>query len=101
MRVSCLLILCCVLDAALASPDKPSSGPRSAGILYEIWHTGAAWLMNRNRAAGAEALTVEAVIRSDGNLTLGDVFTNGGPPVPPRFEPDIYNTEPALGFYCL
>ena len=27
---------------------------RTAGILYEIWHTGAAWNMNRIKAAGAE-----------------------------------------------
>ena len=48
---------------------------------------------------GAPQLTTERVLRSDGNLTLNDVY-------PSRYGPfasgDIYNVEPAeLGFYCL
>ena len=78
---------------------RNSDKGRDAGILYEVWHVGAAHLMHRNEAAGAPLLTVERVIRSDGNLTLNDVFGGGGPPVPPGFQPDIYNTEPALGAY--
>lgn len=34
------------------------------------------------------------MIESDGNLTLDDVFTVGPPS-------DIFNVQPALGFYCL
>jgi len=48
-----------------------------------------------------QALTVERVIRSDGNKSLDHVFTDGGPPLLPGYTPDIYNTEPELGFYCL
>eukprot|EP00656_Telonema_subtile_P039810 TRINITY_DN44893_c0_g1_i1.p1 TRINITY_DN44893_c0_g1~~TRINITY_DN44893_c0_g1_i1.p1 ORF type:complete len:565 (-),score=82.69 TRINITY_DN44893_c0_g1_i1:187-1881(-) len=57
--------------------------------------------MHRNQAAGAPTLTVETVVRSNGNLSLDDVFVDGGPPLPPGYNPDIYNSEPALGFYCL
>ena len=73
---------------------KSGGSARDAGILYEIWHTGAAHLMHRNAAMGLPQLTVETVIRSDGNLTLDDVFSGG---IAPGFNPDIYNTEPALG----
>ena len=66
---------------------------RDAGILQEFWHAPAAHLMHRVAAAGHTPLTVEAVIRSDGNNTLGDVFT---PAPPPGFGPDIYNVQPAL-----
>jgi len=98
MRAFCLLIQ---LGMALHIAMATSPPNRTAGILYEIWHTGAAWNMNRIKAAGAEALTVERVIRSDGNKSLDHVFTDGGPPLLPGYVPDIYNTEPELGFYCL
>jgi hypothetical protein len=75
--------------------NSAAAGGRDAGILYEIWHTGAAHLMHLDAAAGGPQLTVERVIRSDGNLTLDDVFAAGG--VAPGFGPDIYNVEPALG----
>ena len=68
--------------------------PRDAGILYEIWHTGAAHLMHRNKRLNLSTLTVERVIQSDGNLTLNDVFPQG---IQPGFIPDIYNVEPQLG----
>jgi hypothetical protein len=57
--------------------------------------------MQRVAKAGAKQLTVESVIQSNGNYTLNDVFTGGGPPLPHGFNPDIYNVEPELGFYCL
>jgi len=53
--------------------------------------------MHRNAAAGAPTLTVEEVIRSDGKLTLDDVFGGKAPPIPAGFGPDIYNVEPQLG----
>jgi hypothetical protein len=75
---------------------------RDAGILYEIWHTGAAHLMQRVAASGAtQPVTVETVIRSDGAHTLDGVFEGPTPEVPPGFTPDIYNVQPQLGFYCL
>ena len=70
---------------------------RDAGILYEIWHAGAAHLQHRVAATGATPLTVESVIRSDGVQNLDHVFSAAA--VPRGFNPDIYNVEPALGFY--
>ena len=76
------------------------AGERSAGILYEIWHSEAAAAMAQVKSHGLPQLTTEAVIRSDGNHTLTDVF-----PLVPNvswYSGDIYNVEPAeLGFYCL
>lgn len=66
---------------------------RDAGILYEVWHTPAAHLMHLNQIEGAPQLTVEQVIRSDGNFTLDNVFSK----LPPGYNPDIYNVEPQLG----
>eukprot|EP00658_Telonema_sp_P-2_P078888 TRINITY_DN7498_c0_g1_i4.p1 TRINITY_DN7498_c0_g1~~TRINITY_DN7498_c0_g1_i4.p1 ORF type:complete len:242 (-),score=54.42 TRINITY_DN7498_c0_g1_i4:104-829(-) len=42
--------------------------------------------------------TVEQVIQSNGNLTLDQAIPG---PIPLGFTPDIYNVQPALGFYCL
>ena len=92
-------------DAAAASTDAAhttaEASPRDAGILYEIWHTAAAHLMHRVAAAGVAPLTVEAIIRSDGKRNLGEVFNGPKPEIPKGYEPDIYNVEPTLGFYCL
>jgi hypothetical protein len=38
-------------------------GQRSAGILYEVWHTHAAQAMANVSAQGGVQLTVETVIR--------------------------------------
>jgi hypothetical protein len=69
---------------------------KSVGILYEVWHTGAARLMKQLQQKGLPQLTVEQVIRSDGKLTLDDVYVKHGLP-----NGDIYNVQPELGFYCL
>jgi len=63
-----LLRACCVVAAVTLATGAGTPAPkRDAGILYEIWHTGAAHLMQRVKASGAmQPLTVETVIRSDG-----------------------------------
>ena len=43
--------------------------------------------------------TTETVLRSNGALTLDDVFPSSG--AGPYSSSDIYNAQPALGFYCL
>lgn len=69
---------------------------KTAGILYSVWHTQSASLMKQLRDLGEPLLTVEKVIRSDGNLTLADVYAPLGE------AGDIYAVEPAeLSFYCL
>jgi hypothetical protein len=100
------------LAASLLAPLRPAGSSaataiRDAGILYEVWHTPAAHLVHRVQASGAtHPLTVEGVIRSDGNYTLSDVKTGPAREVPPGYTADgvdqmIYNAEPSLGFYCL
>ena len=36
-----------------------------------------------------------------GNASLNNVFAGPTPEIPAGFNPDIYNVEPELGFYCL
>ncbi len=73
--------------------------PRSAGILYELWHCEAATAMAQVKARGLSQLTTETVIRSNGNISLDDVYPASHGPFASA---DIYNAEPAeLGFYCL
>ena len=43
--------------------------------------------------------TTETVLRSNGALTLDDVFPSSG--AGPYSSSEIYNAQPALGFYCL
>jgi len=104
-------VLCLAwLSAALASFDPSSrrlhsfanrtdadgtNVGRSAGILYEVWHTSAAQAMKQVVQKGGRPLTVETVIRSNGTLTLNDVYGPYG------ISADIYNVQPTLGFYCL
>ena len=95
-----LLLLTITFTTFTTSAGAPPQ--RDAGVLYEIWHTAAAHLMHRVQASGAtQPLTVESVIRSDGKHALNGVFDGPSPLLPTGFEPDIYNVEPQLGFYCL
>mgnify|MGYP000325744123 CR=1 FL=1 len=90
--VAAAAVLAGALTGALASPTAP--GNRSAGILYEVWHTLAAQtIANVSRAGGAQ-LTTELVLRSNGTLTLNDVYAKYG------LNGDIWNVQPQLGFYC-
>ena len=84
--------------AAAGSPASP--GARSAGILYEVWHSKAATAMAQVKAAGLPQLTTERVLRSDGASSLSDVYPNES--VRHWASLDIWNVEPAeLGFDCL
>ena len=91
----------CALRASTASTAPTAPASRSAGILYEVWHSMAATAMAQVRAAGLPQLTTETVLRSDAGYTLDDVY----PDDDERREwasHDIWNAEPAeLGFYCL
>ncbi len=94
---------------------------RDAGILYEVWHTRAAQAMERVKAEGGTQLTTELVIESAGAHSLDDVYgpynvtTKEFPSVfsssgftargfsasSHALNADIWNAQPALGFYCL
>eukprot|EP00054_Salpingoeca_dolichothecata_P019430 m.120871 g.120871 ORF g.120871 m.120871 type:complete len:592 (-) comp23253_c0_seq12:81-1856(-) len=71
----------------------PVSG-RSAGILYEVWHAEASTAMHKVKAAGGTQLTTELVIRN-ASLNLNDVY------LPYNLTGDIWNVQPAAGFYCI
>ena len=91
-----------MLSLTLSSATVPSSAggtPRAAGILYELWHCEAATAMAQVKARALPQRTTETVIRSNGRVSLDDVYprTHG-----PFASSDIFNAEPAeLGFYCL
>lgn len=98
-----MAMLQAVLGGVLASAagmepsSAPSGGVRSAGILYEVWHSEAATAMREVAAQGGPPLTTERVIRSDGSYNLSDVYGPWNVSLS-----DIWNVEPAeLGFYCL
>lgn len=91
-----LALLCATVPTGGQAAVAATAPARTAGILYELWHTKAAQMMQRVVATGAPVLTTERVIRSDGKYTLDDVYR----PVAPNVS-DIYNVEPQLGFYCL
>ena len=86
-----IFLLPIILSSATATP-------RTAGILYEVWHCNAATAMAQVKQNNLPQLTTEAVLRSNGKYTLNDVFPAAGGPYPSG---DIYNAQPALGFYCL
>ncbi|EDQ91439.1 uncharacterized protein MONBRDRAFT_36118 [Monosiga brevicollis MX1] len=73
----------------------PALVAADVGILYEVWHTTAAQAMQQVAAMHGTQLTTERVIRSNGAQDLNDVYG------PYNISSDIYNVEPALGFYCL
>eukprot|EP00051_Salpingoeca_urceolata_P028747 m.487986 g.487986 ORF g.487986 m.487986 type:complete len:593 (+) comp25457_c0_seq1:54-1832(+) len=75
---------------------EPAVVPKSAGILYEVWHTKASQAMKEVADRGFPQLTTERVIRSNGTKILNDVYGAAGVPAS-----DVYNVEPQLGFYCL
>ena len=86
--------------AIAAATTAPSVAAGDAGILYEVWHTKAAQAMAAVAALKLPQLTTELVIRSqysypNGSLALDDVYG------PAKLNADIYNAQPALGYYCL
>jgi hypothetical protein len=112
MRIVYLLIFS-LLSCLVASRD--------AGILYEVWHTRAAQAMARVKAEGGMQLTTELVIESAGAHSLDDVYgpynvtatefpsvfsspgftARGFTASSHALNADIWNAQPALGFYCL
>lgn len=78
---------------------------RSVGILYNVNSIQAAQLQAQVAALGAAPLTTELVLRSDGALTLNDVYGRGLPlnisTSRAAILDQIYGAQPAMGFYCL
>ena len=82
---------------ASGTGNKHRNAPsRSAGILYETWHTHAAEAMRQVLALNNKTgLTTETVLRAGGALSFNDVYGPFG------LNADIYGVQPELGFYCL
>ena len=78
---------------------------RTVGILYNVNFVQAAQLQAQVAALGAAPLTTELVLRSDGALTLDDVYGRGLPlnvsSSRAAILSQIYGAQPAMGFYCL
>jgi hypothetical protein len=88
------------LCASAQQTVRIDASPMAVGILYEVWHTFAAAAMKTiANTPGGSQLTVEDVIRSNGELSLYDIldkYNQRGPAL--SF---FYQAKPARGFYCV
>lgn len=78
--------------------SKGSSGP-AIGLLYEGWQGYAANASAAVLAIGGTQIAVEQVIRSNGSLTLGDIWDKY-PGVAELTQTFYWQETPVLGFYC-
>lgn len=97
--------LLAALAACLASAlSPPTAGRRSVGILFNVNTVQSAQLQAQVAALGAAPLTTELVLRSDGALTLDDIYGRGLPlnisSSRAAIQSQIYGAQPALGYYC-
>lgn len=86
-----LAVLCLTLCASVAA--------RTVGILYNVNFIQGAQAQATVKALGGEPLTTELVLRSNGRLTLSDVYAKYGLTSPSLLSA-IYGVQPTLGFYC-
>ena len=90
-------------DATLLRPPPPPAARAPSGpvvsLLYEGWQAYAANATAYVQSLGGEALSVEAVIRSEGNRTLADVWSPGGAGA--LTQGFFWQEQPQLGWYCL
>jgi len=105
MRETRASALRAVAAAALLLAARAAALNRTVGILYNVNFIQAAQLQAQVSALGAAPLTTELVLRSDGALSLGDVYGRGLPlnisSSRAAIVDQIYGAQPALGFYCL
>jgi hypothetical protein len=87
-------------DATLlrAAPRAAAAAP-VISLLYEGWQAFAANATAYVQSIGGAALSVEDVIRSEGNLTLADVWAPGGASA--LTASFYWQEQPLLGWYCL
>jgi hypothetical protein len=84
------------ISATLIGDDVPNS---RVGMFYLVWHAAAATAQAAIQAEGGTPLTVEDVIRSNGALTLSDIYEKWG--LESTAYSLYYQTHPNLGFYCI
>ena len=81
-----------------------AAAPTGVGLLYNVNSIQAATAQAAVARLGAAQLTTELVIRSDGALTLDDVYGRGlhlNLTTNNSLTSQIYGAQPALGYYCL
>ena len=85
-------------------PIRAGPAARTVGILFNVNFVQAAQLQAQVAALGAAPLTTELVLRSDGALSLDDVYGRGLPlnvsSSRAAILSQIYGVQPALGYYC-
>jgi hypothetical protein len=85
--------------AVATSAGSFESGP-SVGILYEGWHAPPASTLANISASGGRALSVEDVLRSNGALSLADIY-DGHPGARANAASFYYQAQPLGGYYCI
>lgn len=89
-----------IIFVLLALTLPTSSDAKFAGILYEGWHGFAANALRViTQEMHGQAITVEQVIRSNGNLTLNDMLAKYN--MVQASDGFYYHAQPELGFYCI
>lgn len=77
---------------------SPVSAMPTVGIMYEAWHAPAVQAIEDCRGCAAP-LTIEAVLRSNGTVSLADAYATKNASVAQGFH---FHTEPLHGgFYCI
>eukprot|EP01116_Phalansterium_solitarium_P024335 TRINITY_DN8897_c0_g1_i1.p1 TRINITY_DN8897_c0_g1~~TRINITY_DN8897_c0_g1_i1.p1 ORF type:complete len:585 (+),score=186.92 TRINITY_DN8897_c0_g1_i1:185-1939(+) len=91
----------CICAFVLAtSRVDGAAGYKRAGILYEGWHGFAANAIRTiTQQLNGTAVTVEQVIRSNGNLSMYDMLDKYG--MSQASDGFYYQVEPQAGFYCI
>ena len=89
MPPSNMALIVVALSAASAMP--------TVGIMYEAWHAPAVQAIEDCRGCAAP-LTIEAVLRSNGTVSLADAYATTNAGVTQGFH---FHTEPLHGFYCI
>ncbi|KAH3766162.1 hypothetical protein Pelo_2047 [Pelomyxa schiedti] len=76
-----------------------SASVYQVGVLYEPWHGYASYAMSQVEAMGGTQLSVERVIRSNGEYLMSDILDKYG--LRATADSFFYHVTPELGFYCI
>jgi hypothetical protein len=88
-------------DRSYPTVQSPSGSSPIVGVLYEGWHVYATNASNIVESiTGSPALTVEDVIRSNGTLSLSDIWDKYNI-TSDQTQSFFWHTTPVLGKYCL
>jgi len=91
----------CSANQGLAGAGRGGADSIIAGIQYNGWHTLATQTLANLTANGSLALDVEKVVRSEGNLSLFDIYDKYGPQVESNAMRLYWEMEPLPTYYCI